>query len=62
MTVDEDLITIYEIEHTPMPCPCLCDFPITAKFGPFDPGIYILEVYQNNSFIGTTILTIDPDG
>jgi len=60
MTVEDDLITIYEIEHTPMPCPCICDYPIMATLGPFDPGTYILEVYQNNSFIGTTTVTIDP--
>ena len=59
MTVEDDLITIYEIEHTPMPCPCLCDFPITATLGPFEPDTYILEVYQDGSFIGTTIVTIE---
>jgi hypothetical protein len=58
MTLEDNLITIYEIEHTPMPCPCLCDFPITATFGPFEPGIYILAVYQNSSFIGSTTVTI----
>jgi hypothetical protein len=60
MTVEGDLITIYEIEHTSMPCPCLCDFPITATFGPFEPGTYIFAVYQNSSFIGITTVTIGP--
>ena len=60
MTVEEDLITIYEIEHTPMPCPCMCDFPITATLGPFEPGTYIFEVYQDGYFIGTTNVTITP--
>lgn len=59
MTVEADLITIYEIEHTPMPCPCMCDFPITATFGPFEPGTYIFEVYQDGSFIGSTTVTIE---
>jgi parallel beta-helix repeat protein len=59
MTLEDDLITIYEIEHTSMPCPCLCDFPITATFGPFEPGTYIFAVYQNSSFIGATTVTIE---
>ena len=59
MTAEDDLITIYEIEHTQMPCPCFCDYPITATLGPFQPGTYILEVYQNSSFIGTTTVTIE---
>jgi len=63
MTVEEDLITINEIEHTPMPpCPCICDYPITAKLGPFEPGIYILEVYQDGYFVGTTTVDIAPAG
>jgi parallel beta-helix repeat protein len=62
MTLEADLITIYEIERffTRIPCPCICDYPITATFGPFEPGIYILEVYQDGYFIGTTTITIAP--
>ena len=61
MTVEGDLITIYEIERffTRPPCPCICDYPITATFGPFEPGIYTLEVYQDGYFIGTTTVTIE---
>ncbi len=61
MTVEGDLITIYEIERffTRVPCPCLCDYPITATFGPFEPDIYILAVYQNSSLIGSTTVTIE---
>lgn len=61
MTLEGDLITIYEIERffTKPPCPCICDYPITATFGPFEPGIYTLEVYQNSSFIGSTAVTIE---
>jgi hypothetical protein len=61
MTVEDDLITIYEIERffTRVPCPCLCDFPITATLGPFEPGTYILEVYQDGYFVGTTTVTIE---
>ncbi len=62
MTVEGDLITIYEIERffTRVPCPCMCDFPITATFGPFEPGTYIFAVYQNEGFIGSTTVTIGP--
>ena len=61
ITLEGDLITLYEIEHTPMPCPCLCDFPITATLGPFEPGIYTLEVYETmGGFIGSTTVVIDP--
>jgi hypothetical protein len=61
MTVEDDLITIYEIEHTPMPpCPCYCDYPITATLGPFQPGSYTLDVYDDGTFIGTTNVTIPP--
>lgn len=61
MTVEAGLITIYEIEHTPMPpCPCICDYPTTATLGPFDPGTYTFEVYQGEGFIGSTTVTISP--
>ena len=60
MTVEGNLITIYEIEHTPMPCPCICDYPITATLGPFEPGTYTLDVYEDGTFIGTTTVAIGP--
>ncbi|NIP55956.1 MAG: hypothetical protein GWN67_27680 [Phycisphaerae bacterium] len=60
MTVEAGLITIYEIEHTTMPCTCICDYPTTATLGPFEPETYILEVYQDGSFIGATTVTIGP--
>jgi hypothetical protein len=60
MTVDGDLITVNEIEHTSMPCLCLCDFPVTATLGPFAPGTYTLEVYEDiGGFIGSTGVTIE---
>ena len=60
MTIEEGLITINEIEHLiGVPCPCICDYPITAKLGPFEPGTYIFEVYQDGSFIGSTTVTIE---
>jgi hypothetical protein len=64
MTVEGDLITIYEIEHTTMPCHCICEYPVTATLGPFEPGTYTLEVYQHNYstdpvLIGSTTVTVD---
>jgi len=60
MTVEDDLITIYEIEHTTMGCYCICDFPVTANLGPFNAGTYTLEVYEYcGGFIGSTIVIIE---
>ncbi|HUS73026.1 MAG TPA: right-handed parallel beta-helix repeat-containing protein [Sedimentisphaerales bacterium] len=59
MTVEENLITIYEIEYIPGACFCICDYPVTATLGPFQPGIYTLEVYEDwGGFIGSTIVVI----
>jgi predicted outer membrane repeat protein len=61
MTVDDNLITIREIETTTSPCRCICEFPVTATLGPFEPGTYTLEVYQDyGGFIGSTIVVIGP--
>ncbi|MBA7619896.1 hypothetical protein ES703_27238 [subsurface metagenome] len=61
MTVEDNLITIYETEYTPGGCFCICDYPVTAALGPFEPGTYILEVYEDwGGFIGSTIVTIAP--
>jgi hypothetical protein len=60
MTVEDNLITIYENEHTTMPCPCLCDYPVTSTLGPFEPDTYVLEVYEDtNGFIGSTIVIVE---
>jgi parallel beta-helix repeat protein len=61
MTVQDNLITIFEIEYTSSPCRCICDFPVTATLGPFEPGTYTLEVYQGDTFIGSTAVTIGSD-
>jgi hypothetical protein len=39
MVVEDDLITIYEIEYLGAPCFCICDYPVPAPLGPFQPGI-----------------------
>ena len=60
MTVEDNLITIYETEYTPGGCWCICDYPVTATLGPFEPGIYTLEVYEDwGGFIGSTTVTIE---
>ncbi|MHC4693266.1 MAG: FG-GAP repeat domain-containing protein, partial [Planctomycetota bacterium] len=46
MMVEDSTITIYETEYTPGGCYCICDYPVTATLGPFEPGIYTLEVYE----------------
>ncbi len=60
ITLEGDLITIYEIEYLTMPCYCICDWPVTATLGPFASGTYTLEVYEDwGGFIGSTIVTIE---
>ncbi|UCF44463.1 MAG: right-handed parallel beta-helix repeat-containing protein, partial [Planctomycetota bacterium] len=61
MDVDGNVITIYEREVLAMPCLCICDYPVTATLGPFEAGVYTLEVYEDyGGFIGSTIVTIGP--
>ncbi|MHC4574096.1 MAG: hypothetical protein ACYS76_08185 [Planctomycetota bacterium] len=59
MTVEGNIITVYETEYTPGGCWCICDYPVTATLGPFEPGTYTLEVYEDwGGFIGSTTVTI----
>jgi hypothetical protein len=59
MMVEDNLIAIHEFEHLTWPCFCICNYPITATLGPFEPGAYILDVYEDyGEFIGTTVVTI----
>jgi hypothetical protein len=61
MTVEDNLITIYETEYTPDGCRCMCNYPVTATLGPFEPGVYTLDVYEDQSgFIGSTTVIINP--
>ena len=60
MVVEENIIIIREIEYVSAPCFCICDYPITATLGPFEPGVYTLEVYEDwGGFIGNTTVVID---
>ena|GEM_PF-3963807 len=62
MTLEDNLITIFEKEYVTSPCRCYCGFPAAATLGPFDDGEYTLEVYllsgigsgepSNGHFIG----------
>jgi len=61
MTVEDNLVTIYEIEYIPGVCFCICDYPVTATLGPFEPDAYVLEVYEDwGGFIGSTSVVINP--
>jgi hypothetical protein len=60
MTVNNNLITLYEHEDTSYPCLCICNYPVDANLGPFPSGIYTLEVYEDyGGFIGQAIVTIE---
>lgn len=55
----DNVIAIHETEHTSSPCRCICDFPVSAILGPFEPGEYMLEVYEAaGGFIGSTTIAI----
>jgi hypothetical protein len=59
MTVAGNMITINENEWGGT-CLCMCDYPITATLGPFEPGTYIIEVYNHNlNFEGSTTVVIE---
>ena len=59
MTVEGSQITIREIEHLTIPCDCMCDFPTTAVLGPFEDGIYLVEVIDiYGSSLGIAIVII----
>ena len=62
MAIEGDLIMIHELAHTMHVCDSICDHAITARLGPFEPGTYTIEVYQNGTFIGSTTVTIDSAG
>jgi hypothetical protein len=60
MDVINNLITIHEHEYGEYLCLCICDYPVTATLGPFEPGIYTLAVYEDwGGFIGSTTVTVE---
>jgi len=46
MAMEGRRIVIREVEIPGAPCDCICDYPVTAMLGPFEPGMYELEVWQ----------------
>jgi len=59
MVTGNNLITIYEREYTPGGCWCICEYPVGATFGPFEDGVYTVEVYEDyGGFIGSTTVEI----
>lgn len=59
MTVENHLITVYEKEEGGF-CLCICDYPVTATLGPFEPGTYTFEVYADfGGFVGSTTVNIE---
>ena len=62
MVMEEDLIMLHELELAMLVCGSICDHTVAARLGPFEPGIYTLEVYETmGGFIGSTTITIGPD-
>jgi hypothetical protein len=60
MTVEGNLITIRETELTTSPCRCICDYPVTAMMGPFEPGIYSVEALdQYGQLLGVVQVVVD---
>lgn len=59
MYVEGEQIIIFEKEYGGF-CLCICDNPVEAELGPFKPGTYTLEVYEDwGGFIGSTIVVIE---
>ena len=46
MLIEGDVITITETELSEGTCRCMCNYPTAARMGPFDPGTYLVQVYQ----------------
>ncbi|NIP23317.1 MAG: hypothetical protein GWN67_04355, partial [Phycisphaerae bacterium] len=56
--INGNQITLYEIGYGGM-CDCMCYFPITATLGPFEDGVYTVEVYDNyGKSLGVVEVTI----
>ena len=48
MLIEGNLITITETELSEGLCDCICNYPTTARLGPFEPGTYTVQVNQVN--------------
>ncbi|MBL7152863.1 MAG: hypothetical protein ISS79_04045 [Phycisphaerae bacterium] len=61
MTLEDDLIIIFEDEYLNSPCRCTCSYPTSATSGPFDDGTYSLDVYKRE-FVGEQAVSTVPVG
>jgi len=66
MMVEGTLVTLSETELSEGLCDCLCNYPTTARIGPFEPGTYTVQVDQVNysgyvASIGRMEVVIDSD-
>jgi len=50
LSLEGNVITITETELSEGSCYCICNYPTTARLGPFDPGTYTVQVYQVDYF------------
>ncbi|MEN6307613.1 MAG: GLUG motif-containing protein [Anaerohalosphaeraceae bacterium] len=48
MMVEGRVITLTETELSEGICNCVCNYPTTARMGPFEPGTYTVQVDQIN--------------
>jgi len=48
MRMEDRVITIIETELSEGICNCVCNYPTTARMGPFEPGTYTIQVDQIN--------------
>ncbi len=43
------VLTLYEVEYTPMPCDCICPYDVVTQIEDLDAGDYTVNVYVNGS-------------
>jgi hypothetical protein len=43
------VLSLYEVEYTPMPCDCICPYDVTTRVTGLDAGDYTVNVYVNGS-------------
>ena len=60
LIVDSQIIKVYIRENNNGSyCTCICQYPMSATFGPFDSGEYLFEIYDvGGGLIGQQAITI----
>ncbi len=62
MGVSGNEVNLTEIEIPGAPCDCICDYPIRAILGPFEPGVYKLNLYHQyeggTTYVGSVTFVI----